>query len=357
VKFKNMFMLMIVVLIGIVIAGCSGASDEGSVEGSGGGGSESDSLTIYTAFPEEEAINYINGFEEETGINVDFVRLSAGETLARLKAEESNTQAAIWYGGPSDRFVAAANEDLIEPYQPEGIDDIPEEFIDEDGNWSPIYVGALGFAVSQEWIEDNNIDAPTSWEDLLKDEYKGEISMAHPSASVTAYTVLASLVQLLGEDEAFEYMKELDGNMRQYTKSGSAPAQNAGLGETGVGIAFSHDILAPMNEGYSIDLEFPNEGTGYEVGAVALVKNGPEDQEENAKAFIDWAVSKEGQDLYDESESFRLPVHPESSIPEGAVEITDIETIDYDAVQAGEDRDELLDRFDKEIRGEDAAEE
>src|SRR5699024_1639280 len=122
-----------------------------------------------------------------------------------------------------------------------------------------------GFAVSQEWIEDNNIDAPTSWEDLLKDEYKGEISMAHPSASGTAYIVLASLVQLLGEDEAFEYMKELDGNMCQYTNFGSAPAQNVGLCVTGVSIAFSHDILAPMNEGYLIDLEFHNEGIRYEV--------------------------------------------------------------------------------------------
>src|SRR5699024_5500035 len=82
---------------------------------------------------------------------------------------------------------------------------------------------------------------------------------------------------------------------------------------------------------------------------------GPEDEKENAKEFIDWAISKEAQDLYTQSESFRLPVNTEAEVPKGAVEIEDLETIDYDAVWAGDNRDELLDRFNKEVTSEDEA--
>lgn len=348
-KTKKIVVFTVVFLMGLILAAC------GSDETSGLGGSNK--LSIYTAFPEQEVVTYIEEFEKETGIEVQFVRLSAGETLARLKAEEKNPQASVWFGGPSDTFVAAVNSELIEPYQPEGIDEMPEQFLDEKEHWTPIYVGALGFASNQDWLEKEGLEAPKSWEDLLKPEYASEITMAHPSSSGTAYTVYATLVQLLGEDEAIEYMKNLDNNIRQYTKSGSAPAQQAGLGETGVGISFAHDILAPKNEGYPIEISFPQDGTGYEVGAAALIKNGPSDQLENAKKFIDWSITKEAQDLYAKSDSFRMPINADAEVPEGAVKLTDLQVIDYDAVWAGENRDRLLERYSKEVRGEEAAKE
>ena len=145
--------------------------------------------------------------------------------------------------------------------------------------------------------------------------------------------------------------------MRQYTKSGSAPAKQAGLGETGVGISFAHDILAPKHEGYPIELSFPTDGTGYEVGAVALIKNGPKDEVENAKKFIEWSISKEAQDLYAKSNSFRLPVHPDATVPDGAVSLSELEVIEYDAVWAGENRDRLLKRYEDEVVGQEAAKE
>lgn len=311
----------------------------------------SKNLTIYTAYPEQEAVVYIDEFKKATGIEAKFVRLSAGETLVRLQAEKGNPQASIWYGGPSDTFIAAAKEGLLEKYKPQNADKIPENFQDKDGYWSPVYVGALGFAVNSDWLKKSGIPAPESWDDLLKPEYKGNVTMAHPGSSGTSYTVLATLVQIMGEDKAFNYFKKLNENIRQYTKSGSAPAKQAGLGETGVGISFAHDILAPKNEGYPLTLSFPKEGTGYEVGAVALIKNGPADEVENAKKFIDWAITKEAQDLYETSKSFRLPVNPDATVPEGATKLTDLKVINYDAVWAGENRDALVKKFESQVRG------
>lgn len=82
---------------------------------------------------------------------------------------------------------------------------------------------------------------PQCWKDLTKPEYKGEIQIADPQSSGTAYTALATFAQLWGDDRAFDYLKQLNANVSQYTKSGIAPARNAARGETAIGIGFLHD--------------------------------------------------------------------------------------------------------------------
>jgi hypothetical protein len=49
-------------------------------------------------------------------ITVNFVRMSSGESLTRLRNEKDNPQFDIWWGGPIDSFVAAKAEGLLEPY-------------------------------------------------------------------------------------------------------------------------------------------------------------------------------------------------------------------------------------------------
>ncbi|MCK5767313.1 MAG: iron ABC transporter substrate-binding protein, partial [Candidatus Atribacteria bacterium] len=56
-------------------------------------------LRMYTAFDTEEAKYYIEAFEKETGIEVEWVRMSSGEVLARIEAESANPQASMWHAG------------------------------------------------------------------------------------------------------------------------------------------------------------------------------------------------------------------------------------------------------------------
>ncbi|MDO3676814.1 ABC transporter substrate-binding protein [Paenibacillus ehimensis] len=349
----------VLLLSTIGMTACSPADNKAGADGkkteAPAAAKSSKQLTMYTAYPEDEVINYANEFEKASGIKVKFVRLSAGETLARLQAEKNNPQASVWYGGPSDTFVAAAKEGLLEAYTPKDIDKLPKEYLDKDGLWTPLYVGPLGFAVNTDWLKKNNIQTPETWEDLLKPEFKKNISISHPGSSGTAYTVLASLVQMMGEEKAFDYMKKLDANVLQYTKSGAAPAKQVGLGEAAVGISFSHDILKPKMEGYPVALVFPKDGTGYEVGAAALIKNAPAAELDNAKKFIDWAISKEAQNLYDKYKSYRLPVNTEANVSAGLTKISDLKVGKYDAVWAGQKRKELVAKFNDKIKGNDAA--
>lgn len=305
----------------------------------------SDKITAYTALPNEEIPSYVDEFKKESGITVEYVRLSAGEMTVRVKGEKAHPNAILMWGGSSDNYVAAMKDDLLEPYQSPELKHIPEQYHDPDKTWNPFYIGAIGFACNTEWFKKNNMPLPDSWEALLDPRLKGQIMMAHPSTSGTAYTVLATILQLKGEEAGWKYMQELNKNIRQYTKSGAAPANSAGLGECAVGIVFSHDGLKPRTEGYPIEVTFPKEGTGYEIGAMALIKNGPADQKEAAKKFIDWQLSKKGQEAFIANKSNRLPLNTEAKVTEGLKTINEIKCIKYDAEWAGKTKDENLKKF------------
>lgn len=309
----------------------------------------SKTLTVYTAFPESEVIYYFNKFTEETGITVNYIRLSAGEMLTRVAAEKDNPQATLMFGGSTDNYIAAAEQGLLEPYQSAELSATPEAYLDPAGNWNPIYVGAIAFACNKDWFAAKGYNYPTSWQDLLDPKYKGEIIMAHPATSGTAYTVLATLVQLMGDDAVWDYLGKLNSNMSQYTKSGSAAPNAVALGEAAIALTFSHDGLQPTAEGYPIELSFPSEGTGYEVGAAALIKGGIAEEQENAKLFIDWMCSTKGQNLYAENNSFRVPTNTQAVAADGLVTLDKVNVIKYDAVWAAGAKGEYTEKFEANV--------
>jgi iron(III) transport system substrate-binding protein len=111
------------------------------------------------------------------------------------------------------------------------------------------YLGALGIGYSTKILESRGLPEPKCWADLLDPKYRDEVQVSDPNSSGTAYVFLASLVQLMGEDKAFDYMKSLHKNVNQYTKSGAAPVKAVALGETGIAIAFMHDMVTMIAEG------------------------------------------------------------------------------------------------------------
>ena len=228
-KTRRIFALLLTLAMSLsLLTGCGGGDDASTDEG-GGETSGSNELTVYTAFPEAEVAYYFNAFEEATGIHVNSLRLSAGEMLTRVAAEKDNPQASLMFGGSTDNYIAASNQGLLEAYQSPELSNTPENYLDPDGVWNPIYVGAIAFACNKDWFADKGYDYPTSWDDLLDPKYQDMIIMAHPATSGTAYTVLATLIQLKGEDAVWDYLAELNKNMSQYTKSGSAAPNGVAL--------------------------------------------------------------------------------------------------------------------------------
>src|SRR5699024_12240513 len=117
-----------------------------------------DKITMYHTMHEENAEAYIKKFEEDTGIEVNYTRLSTGEILSKLKAEEGRSDASIWFAGPSDSFIEADKNGFLEEYDPdklENLDKIDENAMLEDDNWLPIYQGPVALVANDESYDDN----------------------------------------------------------------------------------------------------------------------------------------------------------------------------------------------------------
>jgi iron(III) transport system substrate-binding protein len=299
-------------------------------------------LHLYTSLDAQEAPVYIDAFTEDTGIPVQFVRLSAGEALARLEAEKGNPQVSLWFGGPSPEYIVAAQRGLLEPFSPATEFTLDDAARGAGGEWTGFYSGVIAFACNTEFLAERQMECPDSWQGLLDPRLKGHVSVAYPYTSGTAYVLLVGLLELMGEEAGWEYVRALDAQVHRYNSSGTAAVTQVGLGEVGVGIAFAHDILKKgVERGYPVALSIPAEGTASEIGAAAVVRGGP--QQEQAQQFITWLLSARAQNLM--AEFYRVPLNPAAQVAEGAVAMRDVSVIDYDAGRAAERQGEILARW------------
>ncbi len=311
---------------------------------------QSGELVLYCSVDEEWCRVMSEGFARETGITVLMTRRSSGETYAQIKAEEGQPRGDVWWGGTGDPHLQAAQEGLTAEYRSPMLDDLNDWAVRqaETSGYRTvgIYAGGLGYGYNTDLVTD---DAPACWADLLDERFRDDIQVANPNSSGTAYTMLATLVQLFGEDEAFEFMAGLHANISQYTQSGSAPIRAAGTGESAIGIVFMHDAVAQAVQGAPIATVAPCEGTGYEVGSMSLIEGGP--NPDNAKLWYDWALSVDAQELGVQANSFQVPSNASAATPPEAPKLADIKLIDYDFALYGssETRTRLLARWDAEI--------
>src|SRR5204862_6009966 len=188
------------------------------------------------------------------------------------------------------------------------------------------------------------------WADLLDPKLKDEVQVADPNSSGTSYTLLATVVQLMGEDKGFAYLKALHKNINQYTKSGAAPAKSTALGETTVGIAFQHDLVSMVVDKAPIKVVAPCEGTGYEIGSMSIIKGAR--NLDNAKKWYDWALTPEAQALAAQAKSYQVPSNRLAAAPPQSPKFTTIKLIVYDFAKYGSsaERSRLLQRWDREVK-------
>jgi len=300
--------------------------------------------------PQEEWIQGMKQeFEKKFGITVNYVRMSAGEALARIRAEKNNPQFDIWWGGPIDSYIAAKEEGLLAAYDSPNFVNLldQEKFKDKDNTWVGIYVGSLGFCTNTKWLAANpGVKAPESWDDLLKPEFKKQILVAHPSTSGTSYTAMATVLQIRGEQKGWDYMKAYSAQVLQWTKTGAAPAKFVGQGEAAVGVVFSHDTVNEIeNSKLPLVLTFPKEGTGFEIGGMGMIKGGK--NVANAKKWFDWAITAEAQALGPKYKAYQAPTV--KGVQLSHPELLQVNLIKYDFQWAGKNKKAFIDKFSNEI--------
>ena len=304
-------------------------------------------LTVYGSCEEEYLSAAAKNFEKRYGIPTKYQRLSTSEVYTKISEEKGSPSADVWFGGTTDPYNEAVAAGLLEPYSAKNAKNlISSDYKDPSGCWYGIYKGILGFMVNEEELKRLGKPAPKSWDDLLKPDYKGLITLSNPNTAGTAKLVINTMIQMKGHDAAMEYFKALDKNVSQYTKSGSGPSKMVGPGECVIGVGFLHDGIYQILQGYNnIGLVVPSDGTSFEVGATAIFKGAKHPNA--AKLWIEYALSPECVNLAKKAGSYQFLVLSNAEQPKEAAQFgLDMNnTIKYDFEDAKKNSAKYVEDF------------
>ena len=292
-------------------------------------------------------------FAKTTGIKVNMSLKGSGEALAQLIAERANPKTDVWFGGTGDPHLQAAEQDITLAYKSASLPQLhgwaQQQASQSNFRTVGIYSGPLGFGYNSELIAKKQLKVPQTWADLLNPALKGEIQVANPASSGTAYTMVATLVQLMGEDKAFDYMKALHKNISQYTRSGTGPIKAAARGETTISISFVHDGPGEKMQGFPIETITPSDGTGAEIGSMSLIKGAR--NLEPSKKFYEWALTAAAQEMGAAAKQFQLPSNKAAKVDPRVPDFKKIKFINYDYAKYGAsaERKRLISKWEKEV--------
>jgi iron(III) transport system substrate-binding protein len=299
-------------------------------------------ITVYTALEPEEVGVLVPEFEaEHPGIKIDTVRASTGVITARLMAEASNPQADLVWGLAATSLLNADRIGLLAPYSPKGLDQLSPEFRDkrEPPHWEGIDGYMTAFAVNTIEITKANVPAPQSYADLAKPIYRGMVTMPNPTMSGTGFLTVAGILQIMGEEQGWKYLDQLNQNVAAYTPSGSSPVTLAGTGEHPIGVSFDFRVLEEIKRGTPLEIIFPKEKSGWEMEANALITK--PNIKPAAQVFLDWAIGPKAFAYY--SQHYGILANPEFlKAPPGFPEHPQDQMIKNNFAWAAENRDRIL---------------
>lgn len=247
--------------------------------------------TMKVVATSENYVTLFDKFTEDTGVKVELLSMSSGEVLSKLRAEGGTPSADLWFGGGIDAFMSAKDDGLLEQVSFDASADLAEEFKDPEGYWYSKGITIVGFLLNDGLLKELNIEAPASWDDLLKAEYEGEIIMSNPAVSGTNYAVVNALLQVKGEEEGWSYFEGLNKNIAYYAKRGSDPKNKVTTDEYAIGITYIDGTIESLLDEYDVSIVYPEDGIAWVPEGVAAFKNA--ENTDAAKYFIEWLFSND----------------------------------------------------------------
>ena len=266
---------------------------------------KSNVINIYTGIEEDLVEEYISKFHEKyPEIEVNIIRDSTGVISSKLMIEKDNPIADVVWGINYSNILFLGDTDLYKEYSPSNLNEYDERYYDKKHSsprWIGISMTTVAFTVNEKELMDRGLEVPYSYEDLLKDEYKGLIIMPNPLSSGTGYSIVSSLIQIMGEEKAWDYMDKLNKNIAQYTHSGRAPTKQTATGEYCIGIGMDFLPIKMEKDNPQIKTIFPKEGSGWDVEISALINK--KNINKDAVTFYEWSLSDEAMKLYSNNRS------------------------------------------------------
>lgn len=277
--------------LGLTACGGSGTQAATTAAATGAALTSTSGKTLKALCTNESYKTLFDKFTAEVGAPVEFVSMSSGEVLSKLKAEGGKPAADLWFGGGIDSFMSAADSGLLEKVDFDRASSFADGFKSPDNYWFSKGATVVGFIVNNDILSEIGAEAPKSWADLTNPVFKDEVMMSSPAVSGTNYAAVAALLQTMGEDKGWEYLAQLNDNIPFYTKRGSDPSTRVAAGEAAVGITYIDNTLDDILADGTLSIVYPEEGMPYIPDGVAAFAGA--DDVEDAKLFIEWLFSSD----------------------------------------------------------------
>ncbi len=308
-------------------------------------------INILGSYHEDMVRRLAEMFETESGCSVSYLRIPTGEGVAKLMAEKENPTFNVYIGGTVDAHESLKYQGILAAYHSPVENELPAEYIDPDGVWKAQYLETLAIGVNTErWEKEYPGEKiPTTLQDLLNPALRGEIITPDPSTSGTGYTFLSSVLQLMGTEEGWNYIKAFNEQVGQYTTSGYTAAEKAGLGEYLICVNFLADQLIVNISGYPLKSTV-YEGAGWSICPVSIVSG----SEKNiaAQKFVDFCISKRALDALVELANC-VAVRDDCIAPQDGSRLSELNVNHhYSPIKAAADKADILKRFSILVDGE-----
>jgi iron(III) transport system substrate-binding protein len=293
-------------------------------------------LIIWSAAAEDEAQALVAKFNEKyPDIKVSVIRAGSGELLTRLNAEQPKPQGDILLGIAKESFDGAY--DLFRAYKSVNHNYLGADV--KDVAAVPKYYGfsmpLQAFMVNTKLLKE--ADYPRKWTDLVDPKYKGEIILANPALSGSAYAQLYMTYKLYGEDFAKKLAKAAT-----FTASSTVGPESVARGEYAITATGEGNIAKYIGEGAPVTFVYPEDGTGARFDASGIIANGPNPR--SAELWMDFVTSKEAYTLILNTRNRRVVVSDLPG-PKYLPALGKIKLIPYDAIEAAEIREDLSGKF------------
>lgn len=326
--------ILALALAALTLAGCAGSPERTPTELAP---AQQDRVVIYTSHKEEVYGPIVKEFESRTGIWAEVVTGGTSELLMRIAGEADAPVCDVIFGGGVESLTAY--EQYFEPYACAEADLIRPGLRPADDLWTPFSSLPVVLIYNTKLVAPGEL---TGWSSLLSGRWSGSIALADPTVSGSSYTAAATmLLALPGDDWSLisRLARQLEG--RVLPDSGDVVAAVAG-GSCCVGITLEETALKRQAQGADIAIVYPAEGTSAVPDGSALIAGAP--HPENARAFLDFAQSRDVQELVVSQfsrRSVRADVSDGADLPAADA----LKLIDYPVRWAAELKDEFAARW------------
>ncbi|GHV05729.1 putative 2-aminoethylphosphonate ABC transporter substrate-binding protein [Spirochaetia bacterium] len=291
-----------------------------------GAKNESNRVVIYSTSEDYRIEHYQKRLNEQfPDYEVIVNYMPTGNLGAKLKAEGTKTDCDI-IGELDTGYLEGLLDNLadLSSYDSSAfLDDI----VPSHRKYLPWHRGSGCIIINEGFLAARNLPIPTSYDDLLKPEYKGVLSMPNPKSSSTGYYFLKNRVNTRGEAAAFAYFDGFAQNVLQFTSSGSGPVNALLQGEAGIGLGMTYQVVSTINKGVPLKIIYFEEGSPYSIYGLGIVKG-----KETRKAVRDvfdfyvTTLNREDKELFVPEPIFKNQVNTMPNYPQN-VRIADMKGI------------------------------